>query len=69
MVSGRFGPLPGPDQTVPISELFAMPFTLKTTFADSVTLCSDDDKYVEDKSSLSRGQTIFGRNGDIGDRV
>ena len=67
VVAAAFGPLPGPDHTVPRSELYAAVFAMEATDAAEIWLVSDS-KYFVDHANAPASRNLFGRNGDLWER-
>ena len=67
VVAGCLGPLAGPEQTVPRSELQAAVFVSEVTGPNGVHLLSDN-QYVVDRANQPRAASLHGPNGDLWER-
>ena len=67
LTSGFFGPLAGPEQSVPRSELHAVLFVLEATQDKEVWVVSDS-KYVVDLARSRRSKSLQAPNGDLWQR-
>ena len=68
LVAGVFGPVPGPEHTVPRSELYAAVYVLESVELDTDIHLISDSKYFVDKACRRRPDSFLAGHGDLWDR-